>query len=62
LKSEFRFRTNLVLGVWTSDVSDLLIVGYPLELFQDRSPFGATIRIRRLSFAEFPQALVPISG
>jgi hypothetical protein len=42
---------------WTrtaSDVSDLPIVGYPLELLRDRSPFGATIRMRRLSFADFP--------
>jgi hypothetical protein len=37
-------------------------VGYPLELLHDRSPFGATIRMRRLSYVDFPQALAPISG
>jgi hypothetical protein len=37
-------------------------VGYPLELLLDRSPFGATIKMRRLSSADFPQALAPISG
>jgi hypothetical protein len=53
LKPGFRFRTNPALGVWASDVSDLPIVGYPLELLQDRSLFGATIRMRQVSFAEF---------
>jgi hypothetical protein len=62
LKSRFRFRTSPALGVWAPDVSDLPIVGYPLELLQDRSPFGATIRMRRLSFADFPQVLALISG
>jgi hypothetical protein len=61
-KSGFRFRSNPVLGVWASDVSDLLVVGYPMELLQDRSPFGATIRMRQLSYVNFPQALAPISG
>jgi hypothetical protein len=37
-------------------------VGYPLELLRDRSPFGATIRMRWLSSADFPHALAPISG
>jgi hypothetical protein len=51
-----------MLGVWAPDVSDLSIVGYPLELLQDRSPFGATIRMRWMSPVDFPQALAPISG
>jgi hypothetical protein len=51
-----------VLGVWASNVSDLPIVGYPLGLLCGRSPFGATIRMRRLSSVDFPQALAPISG
>jgi hypothetical protein len=62
LKSGFRFRANPALGVSVSDVPDLPIVGYPLELLRDQSPFGATIRMRRLSSADFPQALAPISG
>jgi hypothetical protein len=37
-------------------------VGYPLELLWDRSPFGATIKMRQLSSADFPQALAPILG
>jgi hypothetical protein len=51
-----------MLGVWASDISDLPIVGYPLEMLRDRSPFGATIRIRRLSSTDFSQALALISG
>jgi hypothetical protein len=51
-----------VLGVWASDASDLPIVRYSMELLRDRSPFGATIRMRRSFSAEFPQALAPISG
>jgi hypothetical protein len=51
-----------MLGVWASDVSNLSIMGYPLELLQDRSPFGTTIRMRRLSSTDFPQVLAPISG
>jgi hypothetical protein len=62
LKSGFRFRTNPALGVWASDVSDLPIVGYPLELLHDQSPFGATIRMRLLSSTDFPHVLAPISG
>jgi hypothetical protein len=62
LKSGFRFRTTPVLGVWASDASDLSIVGYPLELLRDRSPFGTTIRMRQLSSTEFSQALAWISG
>jgi hypothetical protein len=62
LKSGFRFRTNPTLGVWASHVSDLPIVGYPLELLWDRSPFGATIRMRWLSIVDFLEALSPISG
>jgi hypothetical protein len=50
-----------MLGVWASDVSDLPIVGYPLELLRDRSLFGATIRMRRLSSVDFPQSLALIS-
>jgi hypothetical protein len=33
LKSKFRFRTILLLGVLESDISDPPIVGYLLELF-----------------------------
>jgi hypothetical protein len=62
LKSWFRFRVNPALGVWASDVSDLPIVRYPLELLWDRSPFGATIRMRQQSSVDFPQALALISG
>jgi hypothetical protein len=62
LMSEFRFWTNPALVVWASDVSDLSIVGYPLELLQDRSSFGATIKMRWLSSAEFPHALAPDLG
>jgi hypothetical protein len=62
LKSGFRFQTNLTLWVWAPDVSDLPIVGYPLELWWDRSPFGATIRMKRLSSADSPHVLVSILG
>jgi hypothetical protein len=62
LKFGFRFRANPVLGVWASDAFDLPIVGYQLELLWDRSLFGATIRMRRPSSAEFPQELAAISG
>jgi hypothetical protein len=34
LKSGFRFRTNPALGVWASEISDLPIMGYPLELLR----------------------------
>jgi hypothetical protein len=35
LKSGFRFRTKPPLGVWASNVSDLSMVGYLLELLFD---------------------------
>jgi hypothetical protein len=62
LMSGFRFQAHPALEVWASDVYGLLIVGYPLELLPNRSPFGATIRMRRLSSVNFPQALAPISA
>jgi hypothetical protein len=62
LKSKFRFRANLSLGVWTSDASDLLMVGYLLELFCEGAPVGATMMMRRSSSAEFQQVLISISG
>jgi hypothetical protein len=62
LKSGFRLRINPALGVRASNASDLLIVQYLLELLCDRSPFGATIKIRRPSPAEFPHVMIPISG
>jgi hypothetical protein len=37
-------------------------VGYPLELLRDRSLFGATIRMRRLSSVDFPHVLASILG
>jgi hypothetical protein len=46
LKSGYKFQTKPPLGVRTSDASDLSMVGYLLELLCDRSPFGATIRMR----------------
>jgi hypothetical protein len=55
-------RIILALGVPASDASDLLMVGYLLELWRDGSPFGATVKMRRPSLAEFPQALISISG
>jgi hypothetical protein len=61
LKSGFRFWTNPALGVWAPDVFDLPIVGYLLELLRDRSPFGATIKMRQLSSVDFPHALALIS-
>jgi hypothetical protein len=62
LKSRFRFQTKTALGVRASDASDLPMVVYLLELLCDRSPFGATIRMRQPPSAGSPQALVPISG
>jgi hypothetical protein len=35
LKSGFKFRTKPLLDVWASDASDLLMVGYLLELLCD---------------------------
>jgi hypothetical protein len=46
LKSGYKFQTKPPLGVRASDASDLSMVGYLLELLCDRSPFGATIRMR----------------
>jgi hypothetical protein len=43
LKSGFTFRAKPPLGVWASDASDLLMVGYLLEVLLDRSPFRATM-------------------
>jgi hypothetical protein len=62
LKSGFRFRTIQSLDVRASDASDLLMVGYLLELFYDGAPIGATRMMRRPSSAEFQQALPSISG
>jgi hypothetical protein len=62
LKSGFRFRTKLPLGVQVSDTYDLSVVGYLLEVLFDRSPFGATMQIRRPPFMGSLQALAPISG
>jgi hypothetical protein len=46
LMSEFIFRIILTLGVHASDASDLIIVGYLLELLCDGSPVEATMMIR----------------
>jgi hypothetical protein len=61
LKFEFRFQTKSPLGVRASDIFDLSIVGYLLELLCDRSPFGATMHIRQAPSAGSLQALVSIS-
>jgi hypothetical protein len=45
-----------------SDTSDLLMVGYLLEVLFNQSPFGATMQIRRPPSAGSPQALTSISG
>jgi hypothetical protein len=49
LKSIFKFWTKPSLSVQASDASDLSMVGYMLEGLFGRSPFGATMQIRRLS-------------
>jgi hypothetical protein len=46
LKSLFKFRTNLSLGVRASDASDLPMVGYLLELLCEGAPVGATMMMR----------------
>jgi hypothetical protein len=62
LKFGFRFWTNLSLGVWASNASDLPMVGYLMELFCEGAPARATMMMRRLSSVEFQQVLPPISG
>jgi hypothetical protein len=46
LKSEFRFWANLSLGVQASNASDLLMVGYLLELFYEGNLARATMMMR----------------
>jgi hypothetical protein len=62
LKSRFKFWTKPLLSVQASDASDLLMVRYLLELLCDRSPFGATMQIRRPLSTGSPHTLAPISG
>jgi hypothetical protein len=62
LMSGFRFRIFLSLGVRASDASDLLMVGYLLELFYEGPPAGATMMMRWPSLVRFPQVLPPILG
>jgi hypothetical protein len=53
LKSGFKFRTNLLLGVRASLASDLSMMGYLLELFYEGGPVGATMMMRQPSSVEF---------
>jgi hypothetical protein len=53
LKSEFRFRTILVLGVWALDASEPLMVGYLLELLCEVALAGPTMLMRWASMAGF---------
>jgi hypothetical protein len=46
LKSKFRFYIISSLGVWALDASDLLMVGYMLELFYEGAPAEATMMMR----------------
>jgi hypothetical protein len=62
LKSGFRFQIILSLAIWASDTSDLLMVGYLVELLCDGAPTGATMMIRRPSSMEFQQVLPLILG
>jgi hypothetical protein len=50
------------LDIQASDASDLLMVGYLLELLCDGAPAEATMMIRRPSSVEFQQVLPSISG
>jgi hypothetical protein len=59
LKSGFKFRTKLPLGVRASDASDLLMVGYLLEVLFDRSPFGGHHVDKVTTFHEFPVGVGP---
>jgi hypothetical protein len=54
LKSRFRFWIIPLLGVRALDASDLLMVGYLLELLYDGSLARTTRRVRRPSPAESP--------
>jgi hypothetical protein len=62
LKYRFRFWIIPWLGVRALDTSDLLMVGYLLELLCDGSLIGATIKIRRPSPVESTQVLILILG
>jgi hypothetical protein len=62
LKSGFKFRTKLPLGVQASDASDFPMVEYLLEVLFDRSPFETTMQIRQPPSVGSSQALAPISG
>jgi hypothetical protein len=55
-------RVILSLDIRASDASDLLMVGYQLELLCEGPPAGAIMTIRRPSLAESLQVLPPISG
>jgi hypothetical protein len=50
----------MLLGVWASDVSDPLMVGYLLELLWDAALAGPTMLMRRASTAGFRQMLPPL--
>jgi hypothetical protein len=60
LKSVFRFWIIPSLDVRASDASDLLMMGYQLELLCEGSPAGATMMIRRPFSVESPQVLPQI--
>jgi hypothetical protein len=62
LKSGFRFWIIPSLDVWTSDTSDLPMVGYLLELLCEGALADATMMIRQPSSTEFQHVLSPISG
>jgi hypothetical protein len=62
LKSGFRLEANLLLDVRVSNVPDLPMAGYSLELFYEGALAGATMMMRRPSSTEFQQVLSPISG
>jgi hypothetical protein len=61
LKSGFKFWIKPPLGVQASDASNLLMVGYLLEVLFNRSPFRATMQIRRPPSTGSLQALALIS-
>jgi hypothetical protein len=61
LKFGFRFRTMLLLGVLVSDILNLSMLGYLLELFWELPLAGPTMLMWWASMTGFQQTLPSIS-
>jgi hypothetical protein len=62
LKYGSKFQTKPPLGIRASDASDLLMVGYLLELLCDQSPFGANHKDEAIASFGLPTGIGPNLG